>query len=206
MLGVPGLIFLAGLTAGFFVQRAFSKKYEIVRVCSEEHRVGSISLKHHPRVTCQMALWIARQAQDLWNKLAADFPEETREELVLEVIFDPRTTPGWKVRNEPRVVINPVYFFLGKPTPAFAAKEQAIRGLLAEELHHLVRSRRFGEESYFFLTDPEKGPVGGVGGVAYYGINEFEYEALNFCVRATGDRADLLAEVEDYRRKTGRGV
>lgn len=172
----------------------------IVSYCSEKHQVESVSLfRHHSIVPCEMALWVAQNAQDLWKELAADFPEENREPFALNVIWDPKGGPGWVTRDSRVVVIN-----LGTPALLdvtrndFEARKRMMRGTLAEELHHICRFRKFGEESYRFRTEEGDGHLGEV---LYYAVNGFEYEALKFSVRTTGDRAGLLAEVEEYRRK-----
>ncbi|HLD96703.1 MAG TPA: hypothetical protein VI794_03270 [Patescibacteria group bacterium] len=180
--------------------RKLAARYRVVRYCSEEHQVESVSLfRHHPMVPCDMALWVARNAQDLWKELEEDFPEETRESFALSVIWNPHDGPGWTTRESRTVVIN-----LGTPALLdvvhndFEARKRMMRGTLVEELHHVVRHRRFGEEHYRFRAEYDDKHLGTV---LYYAGNEFEYEALRYCVRITGDRADLLKEVEDCRRR-----
>lgn len=115
------------------------------------------------------------------------------------MIHDLCRRPGWKEFGRSEAVINlAVPWSLGSGQASLDVRVQTLRGTIAEELHHLVRARRFGEEKYEFRPDSEEEHLGTV---IYYAVNEFEYEALKFCVRATGDRADLLVEVEERRRK-----
>ena len=183
--------------------RLFARRYRIVRRCSEEHRVGLVTLTHHAKIPCDVALWAASHAQEIWEKLGDGFPKETLEPFELDVIWDRNRHMGFKLNHTSRAVINMAYFFIDVSHPD--SQEQELRGTIAEELHHIVRYRERGEEEpYQFRPDPEESNHFEL--VLYYSINEFEYAALRFCAQATGNRSDLLGEVEEYREATGREI
>uniref|UniRef100_A0A831YYX5 Uncharacterized protein n=1 Tax=candidate division WWE3 bacterium TaxID=2053526 RepID=A0A831YYX5_UNCKA len=190
------LVLSLGISAAAVFVKLITRRYRIVHYCPEEHQMGPVILIHQAEVPCEMSLWVARHAQEIWEKLRDDFPEETQEALCLDVIWNPHAGPGWQPWNESRAVINMAEpALLDVVHNDFEARQKIMRGTIAEELHHIVRFRRFGEERYQFRADPEDGHLGAV---LHYAVNEFETEALRFCVRTTGDRADLLREVEEY--------
>ena len=77
------------------------------------------------------------------------------------------------------------------------AGDLQIKGIVAEELHHIVRMRRFGDEDYVFRVDSEsKQPK--LERILYYALNPQETEALRFSVRVSGYRKELLCQVEDH--------
>ncbi|MEX0888012.1 MAG: hypothetical protein WDZ67_01400 [Patescibacteria group bacterium] len=185
--------------------RLWPKRYQVVPYCPEDHHRGSIQLRHHPKVPCDVALWVAEWAQVLWDQLREDFPKETEEEFELHVIWDPHRGPGFKPMNKPRAEINMACFFIEITHPGFEFQERYLRGTLAEELHHIVRDRRFGSEPYTYRGEPDSDHLW-LEELLHYSLHDFEFEALRFCVRATGDRAELLERVEEHRRRRGRTV
>ena len=199
---MPVWLILPVAIGATFVSQLFARRYQVFRRCSEEHRLGLVTLTHHAKVSCDVALWVASHALELWERLGADFPEETTEPFELDVIWNPHRSMGFKPNHTSRARINMAWFFID--VNHSDSQEQDLRGTIAEELHHIVRYRERGEEEpYQFRPDHEDGHFGAV---LYYSMNEFEYAAPRFCVQATGNRSNLLREVEEYRKATGREV
>ncbi|GEM_PF-7123703 len=198
-----GWIFPLRAAATLTLTKLFPRRYQRFLWCSLEHRVGPVFLCHHASVPCEVAFWVARHAEKLWEALQVEFPKETQDGFVLDVICDRHRGPGFKPNGDSRAIINLSRFFLDTAHPSFESQERSLRGTLAEELHHVVRGRRFGEEPYVFRGDGDSDHPW-LEELLHYALNEFETEALRFCVRATGDRAELLAEVEKYLERRGR--
>lgn len=195
--------FHAKAAATLIVVLLFPWRYQRFLWCSLEHQVGPVLLHHHTQVPCDIALWVVRHAQKLWEELRMEFPEETQEDFVLDVVCDRDRGPGFKPNGESRAIINLSRFFLDITHPSFESQERSLRGTIAEELYHIMRCRRLGEESYVFRSDGDSDHPW-LEEILHYALNDFETEALRFCVRTTGDRAELLAEVEGYLERRGR--
>jgi len=198
-----GLRFHAKALATLTLTLLFPWRYRRFLWCAEEHQVGPITLRHHAKVPCEVAVWVGGRARALWGKLKAELPEETQDGFILDVVCDRTRGPGLKVNGEPRAIINLFRFHLDSTSSDFEDQERSLRGTIAEELYHIARSRRFGEEPYVFRGDGDSDHPW-LEEILHYALNEFETEALRFCVQTTGDRAELLAEVEGYleRRKS----
>ncbi|GMR19121.1 MAG: hypothetical protein BMS9Abin34_247 [Patescibacteria group bacterium] len=165
--------------------------------CPSTHHVGPVNLTHHSSIECSTALKIAQMAREIWENSALkdDFPSETSQGFELEVIFDPKKGPGYKPWGISRAVVNLSGAYLYFPYPGNKAGNHSLKGTIAEELHHICRFRRLGDEKQVFKYDPEDGPIGVT---LYYALNPLETEALRFVVKSTGDRANLLREVEEH--------
>jgi len=151
-----------------------------------QHRFGPIVLRHWRSISCERAIKIASWAGGFWELLRDEFPAETEPEFILELVLDPKKGPGWKPWGESRAVVN-----------LWEAGDLQTKGIVAEELHHIVRMRRFGDEDYVFRVDSEsKQPK--LERILYYALNPQETEALRFSVRVSRYRKELLCQVEDH--------
>lgn len=192
----------AGLVFGLVVLWVTLRHDGIDRsFCPLIHRVGPVILTHYNSVECFQAVGIANMAWKLWVDLGDDFPSETKDPLFLRVILDPKRKLGWKPFGTSIAVVNLAHRLPKSPThPDFERRLTSIRSTMAEEVHHVARFRRSGDAEYTYINDPEEGHLGVV---LYYALNPHETEALRFVVEATGDRADLLGEVEECLKRRG---
>jgi len=194
-------VFLATFISFFLLLQLLKKKYRLVPVCTIPHRLGPILLSHHAKVPCEVALWVAQRGREIWERgLRSEFPEETKEDVILTVVHIPYGKMGWADVEESRAVINLSCFFLDITHPSFEVQERLLRGVVAEELHHVAYFRRYGDEEYVFRVE-EDSDQRQLEKILYYALNPQEYAALRFCVQETGDRAELLQMVEAYRRR-----
>jgi len=184
--------------AGSFLVRLWPDRFQFAPFCFEKHQVGPIRISHYTKVPCKVALWVAEHAQKLWENLRTDFPEEMVAGVDLEVVWRRYSRMGWARLEDSRAVINLACFFLDINNPSFPEQERTLRGVIAEELHHIAYHRRYGRQGQVFEVDEESDQYE-LEKIFYYAINQHEYEALRFCVRETGDRANLLQLVEAYR-------
>jgi len=169
-----------------------------VSFCRDPHRgFDSFYLKHHVSIDCRTAELVARYAAVAWEQLRNESPAATRSKFLLKIIFNENSRkPGYKIRGTSIVVVNLAHHPLDLDSPGlFAVQELDLRETIAEELHHVVYHRVFGEKGKDFKFDPEDGHPGVI---HYYAFNRHELEALRFCVRTVGARAELLREVEEF--------
>ncbi len=174
--------------------------------CPLIHRVGPVILTHYAAVECSRATEIAGMAREIWAHptLKGAFPKETSQEFEFEVIFDPKKDPGYRPWGTSRAVVNLSGAELYLAYPGQDVGTRSFKGTIAEELHHVCRFLRQGDEKQIFKFNWEDGNDGVL---LYYTLNPPELEALRFVVEVTGDRANLLKEVEGYlERRVGSTV
>lgn len=185
---------------GSLLVRLWPGRFQFAPFCFEKHQVGPIRLSHHTKVPCQVALWVAEHARKLWENLRTDFPEETVAGVDLEVVWRRYSRMGWARLEYSRAAINLACFSLDINHPSFREQERTLRGVIAEELHHIAYYRRYGRQGQVFEVDEESNQYE-FERILYYSLNPHEYAALQFCVRETEDRVGFLKLVEAHRQK-----
>jgi len=165
--------------------------------CPLPHRFGPIRLQHYAAIECAQAILVASWAGGLWELLREEFPAETEEGFFLDLTLEPSRGPGFKAWGQPRAVVNLWGINFNITHPGYPESTRKLRGVIAEELHHLVRARRCDDAEYAFTFDRETRDRE-LETLFYYALNPHETEALRFVVRATGERAELLERVEEY--------
>ena len=168
-------------------------------LCSAEHRFGPARYTHYAAIECPAAELVASWAAEIWEELREEFPAETELDFTLELILDPAEGEGrvWFQDGVSYAVVNLCGINLDITHPAYLEGEGRLRATISEELHHLVWFRNHGWFDYLYEFDPESRDRE-MEEVLYYALNEHETEALRFVVRATGEREELLEQVDEY--------
>jgi len=163
-------------------------------LCPISHQVGPVTVRHDEVISCRVAGMVADAALVVWEMLDPYFPglPVRDRRFTLFVITDPRY--GYGFHRGRAVVVN--------------LHSLRVLGDVVETLvHELFHLRCFlvgiHYETVFAVPSGVVSSRGDL--VRFYAVNPGEYAALRCVVELTGAKADLLAEVEEYRYEHGIG-